>query len=774
MSKTTSTYDPYTAYEADRAVVQMALRRYVRQWKWFVGSIIVCLGLAFAYVYRQQPVYKIQASVLIKDEKKGVEEQSILKDEPSFVPSKVVENEIEILHSFRLMNKVVSKLNLGVTYFRKDAFKKKDLYGKSPIELIVEKPGELLYEDKIHLVFTSEQTVEIDEVSYPLNQSVSTPYGQLRIQTVRPVLPGTELYVQVTPLPYVVANYINTLTVEPTNKASTVVMLTLEDTVPERGEQILNELVQEYNLAVVADKNRLAQNALKFLDDRLASLSQELNQAEKGVESYKRTEGITDLNAQAQSFLQQVQQNDAQLNEVSIQLGALRDVERYVGSKANQRGVAPATMGLNDPVLLNLVTKLSDLEMQRDQLLRTTPEEHPLIETLDDQIRATRTGINENIQNNKQALQSTQSALVKTNNRTEGQIRTVPGKERTLLDITRQQAIKNSQYTYLLQKREETALSYAAEVSQNIMVDVAHSTPDPVKPKKLIIFLIFGLVGFVIPMGVLILRDMMNNQVQQRREIEGVTRVPVIGEIVKSREKQPLVVTPRTQSQIIEQFKMLRTDVQHIRVSPHMAQVVLVTSGISGEGKSFISMNLAASFALTNQPTILLEMDLRKPRAHKALNAESKPGISDYLAGRATLDDIMQPVTGYNYQYWVITSGMPVADPAELLAQAGLGQLFQELRRRFSHIVVDSPPISFFTDAKLLAYCADTSLLVVRKGVTPKAQLPILDKLQYERRFPNLHLVLNGFDNSLPYRYAYKTELPDTGQFLENETNNHG
>ncbi len=304
----------------------MALRRYVGQWKWFVGSIIVCLGLAFAYVYRQQPVYRIQASVLIKDEKKGVEEQSILKDEPSFVPSKVVENEIEILHSFRLMNKVVNKLNLGVSYFRKDAFKKKDLYGKSPVELIVEKPGELLYEDKIHLVFTSDRTVEIDEVPYPLNQSVSTPYGQLRIQTMRSVLPGTDLYVQVTPLPYVVANYINTLTIEPTNKASTVVILTLEDTVPERGEQILNELVQEYNQAVVADKNRLAQNALKFLDDRLASLSQELNQAEKGVESYKRTEGITDLNAQAQSFLQQVQQNDAQLNEVTIQLGALSDV----------------------------------------------------------------------------------------------------------------------------------------------------------------------------------------------------------------------------------------------------------------------------------------------------------------------------------------------------------------------------------------------------------------------------------------------------------------
>lgn len=747
------TYDPYQAYQADRAIVQTAIMRYLKQWKWFVLSVLVSLGLAFGYAYRVSPVYKIQASVLIKDEKKGVTDQAVLKEQPTFVSSKVVENEIEILHSYRLMSKVVSDLNLAVRYLQKDGLRNVDLYDKSPIRVVVEKPTDALYQDKVLLSFLSGQTVEIEGVSYPLNQSIETPFGQLKIILTRPVTPGTEISVQATPTAYVINNYLNSLTIEPTNKASTVVVLTLEDAVSGRGEAVLNKLIEEYNKSVVTDKNRLAQNALKFLDDRLLILSQELTEAEKGVESFKKTEGITDLNAQAQAFLQQVQQNDAQLNEVTIQLGALQDVERYVGARTNQRGIAPATLGLNDPLLLNLVTKLNDLELQRDQLIRTTPEENPLLETLDGQIKATKNNLNDNIQNIKQTLQFTRNSLASNNRRTEGQIRTVPGKERTLLDITRQQAIKNNLYTYLLQKREETALSYAAGVSENLLVDVAHSSPDPIKPKKMLIFLIFGLAGLCIPMGIMVLRDLTNNRVAQRSAVENGTQVPIIGEIVRSKDKEPLVVKPRGQSQITEQFRMLRTDVQHLRVSQQMAQVILVTSSVSGEGKSFISLNLGASLALTNQPTVLLEMDLRKPRLHKTLSAANRPGISDYLTGNATMDDVLQPVANYNYQYWVLTAGSPVTDPAELLAQAGLGQLFQELRRRFAYIIIDSPPINFFTDAKLLAYCADTTLLAVRRGVTPNAQLSTFDRLLRERRFPNPHIVLNAFDADQSYRY---------------------
>ena len=757
MADPTPTYDPYQTYETDKRKMLAVLNRYARQWKWFMLSLI--LGLAGAYVFTQYmpSVYQVQASVMIIDEKKGNSDASVLKEQQIFVPKKVVENEVEVLRSYSLMSQVVKNLHLDVQYFQPARFGKKDIYGQTPVELRVETATPALYKKPLELIITDSRTVTINGQPYPVNQRIQTPYGRLRLIAAAPLQPLSEpITVQVSPTNRVTSGYLKALTVAAASKTSSIVMLTLEETVPNRGEAVLKSLIDAYSQAAVADKNRLAMNALKLIDDRLRSLSGELTAVERDVQNYKSTKGITDLSAQSQSFLQTLQQNDAQLNQVRVQQGALDEVENYVKGKAGARGIVPTTMGLNDPVLLSLVNKASELELQRDQLARTTTAQNPLLQTLDGQIKATKASIGENIESMKGVLISTEEQYMATGMQLEGKIRTVPGKERDLLTITRQQGTKNNLYLYLLQKREETAISYAAAASEDHIVDAPHADDEPIKPKKLIFFALFGIIGLILPLVVMIVRDLTNNQIKERADVENSTSLPILGEVMQATGKQPLIFSTQNQSLITDQIRTLRSNLQTQADAGKTGMVALVTSGNSGEGKSFLSMNLGISLALINRPTIILEMDLRKPKLSELLGVENSTGISNYLAGSATLDDIIQPVPGYSY-YWIISSGSDLQSPAELLSSPRLGQLMDQLRQHFSYVLIDSPPVGFVTDAFQIAPFADTTLYVVRPGQTSRSQLKNLSTLQTEKRLPKLNIVLNGVAVSKAYQKQYRS-----------------
>ncbi|WP_369826607.1 GumC family protein [Siphonobacter sp. BAB-5405] len=532
-----------------------------------------------------------------------------------------------------------------------------------------------------------------------------------------------------------------------------MIQLTIEDAVPEKGEAILNRLIDEYNTAAVADKNKTASNTLKFLDERLGLVSGELQNVEKNVEQYKTAQGITDLSAQAQSFLQTVQQNDANLNQVNLQLGAIQDVEKYISSRSNERVGAPSTLGLSDPVLLGLITKVSELELQREQLARTTADQSPIVQSLEGQIRNMKANIRENVEATKTMLTTSKNQMLATNRKMEGVIRTIPQKERSLIDISRQQAIKNDLYTFLLQKREETALSFASTIADSRTVDAARSSNSPVKPVGKMIFALFALVGLVIPVGAMTAKDAMNNRVMRRTDVEEVTTVPILGEVVKSKEADRLIMAPQNRSVISEQIRTIRTNLQFLK-SATDSQVLLFTSSISGEGKSFVSLNLGASLALVDRPTVILEMDLRKPKLREALGMSNSTGISNYLIGEATLEEALHPIPGYE-NYFIMPSGPVPPNPSELLSSPRLEQMFQELRDRFTYVLVDSPPIGLVTDAQLIAPFADSTLYMVRHDVTPKHYLKMIDTLYKEQRFQKLNIILNGVGEGEAYYYSY-------------------
>lgn len=750
-----SSYAAYQMVEADQPNLRATLFRYLRAWPWFLLSVALLLGGAYAYLLFQQPVYKVQSSILVKDDKKGLDGDNMLKELDLFAPKKVVENEIEILRSYTLMDRVVESLHLDVQYLRETTFGAREIYDEAPVRLLVESPRSELYQQPLALSFPSASTVRLNGRVYPLNQSIQTPYGRLRVFTRQPVGPQTEpLLVQALPRTQVVNGLVKNLKAAPTSKASTVISLSLEDPVPAKGIAILNQLVAEYNRAAIMDKNQVAANTLKFIEDRLGIISGELATVEKDVELYKSAQGITDLSAQAQTFLLSAQQNDTQLNQVDVQLGALKDLERYVTSQSGREGTTPSTLGLGDPILLGLITQVTDLELKRDVLARTTSAQNPALLSLESQIKATKANITENIQTMKAMLTSSRQQYAATNSKLERVMRGIPQKERALLDITRQQAIKNNLYTYLLQKREETAVSFASAISDSRTIDAARSSESPVKPVKKIIFLVFGLIGLMIPVASMAARDAINNRVTRRADVEGSTHVPILGEVTKNKNLDALVLAPRSRSVIAEQIRTLRTNLQFLRTNAGESQVLLFTSSISGEGKSFVSLNLGASLAMVGRSTVILEMDLRKPGLRKSVDIHNGAGITNYLIGEATLDEVLQPVPG-NDNYFIIPSGPLPPNPSELLSGPRLEALFTELRTRFDYVIVDSPPIGLVTDAQLIAPFADATLFLVRHDVTPKNNLRMIETLFQEHRFKKLNIILNAVGEGESYYYSY-------------------
>lgn len=754
-SNSTYASAPYQIIESDSMGLRALLWKYVKNWPWFLFSMGLMLSVAYFYLSVKQPIYKIQASLLVQDENKGNEQSGPLKEADGFASKKVVENEIVILQSFKLMDRVVRKLHLDVNYYREGRFSKKDIYNESPIELIIERAVPTLYGEPLKVMFLSDHAVLLNEQPYPLNQSVETPYGRLRFRTRQPVSKATEpLVIEAWKQSWAVYTYLDNLTAEQTSKTSTVVQLALNDAVPARGESVLNQLIDEYNQAAITDKNKVAANTLNFIEDRLSIISRELNDVEKHVENYKSNEGITDLSVQSESFLQTVQQNDALLNQVNVQLAVLNDLNDYISNEsADHRGSTPATVGLNDPVLLALIEKLSQLELQRDQTARTTSEQNPMLETLDSQIKVTKNNIAGNVRTIKAMLLSSQQQYKNKNSEVEAAIRRIPQKERSLLNITRQQTIKNDLYTYLLQKREETAVAFASAISDSRTIDAAQSSDLPIKPAPMTIYALFGFLGMLLPIALITGRNVLNNRVTRRIDVEEATQVPILGELVRKRESGSIVITPASRSLIAEQIRTLRVKLQSAPNGTNRDQVILFTSSISGEGKSFISLNLGLSLAMVDKPTVILDMDLRFPKLHKLFNLHKATGISDYLLGEATLDEVLQPVPGYP-NYFVISSGITSTNPSELLSNPRLEQLIQELRERFAYIIIDTPPVGLVSDAQLIAPLADTTFFVVRHDVTLKNHLKMINTLYQERRFQKLNIILNAVEDSDSYHHS--------------------
>jgi tyrosine-protein kinase Etk/Wzc len=731
------------------------LFKYLAYWKWFVLSFIIALAAGFLYLKTQVPVYSIQSSVLIKDDKKGLGQDDMLKQLDIFSGTKVVDNEIDILKSYTLMEQVVTDLNLHVKYFINENLKDVELYGaNNPVHITIVKPTEPGEDaEPLKLENLNGEAILLNGKEVALNKNINTEYGIIQIRLTGNAPEVEELSISISPITPVTEAYMTLLRVEPSSRMSTVLNLSLESAIPQKGIDILDKLIEVYNHAGLEDKNKVAANTLKFIENRLELVSADLTEVEQNVESYKSTQGITDISTESKLFLESVQHNDQQLNQIKIQENVLSSIHTYVQQKNNSSGTVPATLGISDPTLLTLINQLVELEAKREQTVKLVKEDNPIMQAIDDQIRNVKLNLSENILTLQNSLAITRKQLENQNTRIESTIRTIPGKERKLVDITRQQAIKNNLYTFLLQKREETALSYASAVSDSRIIDRARSKSRPVSPSKMKIFLLFGVAGFAIPFAVIFIKDLLNNKISSRHEIEKATKAPILSEISFSDQEEALVVSKLGLSIVAEQIRALRTNLAF--ASPGQTlQTILFTSSISGEGKTFISLNLGASLAMIDKKTIILEMDMRKPKLHTSLNIANNKGLSNYLSGQATLDEIIHTVPGQD-NYFIITCGTIPPNPAELLTKGRLSELFNNLRANFDYIIIDAPPVGIVTDAQILEQQSDSTIYVIRHDFTLRSHLSIVNELYKENKFKNLNLVLNSVSERGGYNYGY-------------------
>lgn len=759
--------------------LQELLFRYLIHWPWFVASVILCVILAWAYLYIATPVYNISATVLIKDEEKGggagmSSELERMGLDGFMSSSKNVDNEIEVLRSKSLAREVVNQMNLYVTYRDEDGFPAKELYRSSPVLVsLTPQEAEKLSEsmeigmtllptgsvdvqirigekefqkhfDKLPAVFpTDEGTVAFFENKDTLAVSPPKEEGMERHITAFINRPMS-----------VAKKYSEALSIAPTSKTTSVVVISLKNSNTQRGKDFINKLLEVYNINTNNDKNEVAQKTAEFIDERIGIISKELGSTEQDLEDFKRSAGITDLSSEAQIALTGNAEYEKKSVENQTQINLVADLQRYM--QGNEYEVLPTNVGLQDVGLAGAIDRYNEMLVERNRLLRTSTENNPTIINLNTSIKAMRSNVQATLDATLKGLQITRDDIAREAKRYTRRISDAPTQERQFVSIARQQEIKAGLYLMLLQKREENAITLAATANNAKTIDEALSDDKPVSPKKMMIYLAALVLGMGLPVGIIYLNGLTKFKIEGRTDVEKLTSLPIAGDIPLADEKTGSIAVFENKNNLMsETFRSIRTNLQFMLENGK--NVILVTSTISGEGKSFISANLAISLSLLGKKVVIVGLDIRKPGLNKVFNLPKREhGITQYLTNTTTnLMDLVQP-SDINKNLFILPGGTVPPNPTELLARDGLDKAIDTLKKNFDYVILDTAPVGMVTDTLLIGRVADLSIYVCRADYTHKAEFTLINNLAEEGKLPNLCTVINGMDmKKKKYGYYY-------------------
>ena len=759
--------------------IQELLFRYLIHWPWFVVSIIICIACAWGYLRLTTPIYNITATVLIKDEKKGGGANMSSELEKmgldGFVSSSSnVDNEIEVLRSKSLAREVVNNLGLFVTYMDEDEFPSKELYHTSPVlvSLTHQEADKLPGRMEINMILQptgalgvqitvgeKEYRKQFDKLPavFPTDEGTVAFFANNdTLSAVRPENITKERHITAfINRPFSVSKgYVNSLSIAPTSKTTSVVVISLENTNTRRGRDYINKLLEMYNINANNDKNEVAQKTAEFIDERIGIISKELGSTEQDLENFKRSAGITDLSSEAQIALTGNAEYEKKRVENQTQINLVMDLQRYM--KGNEYEVLPSNIGLQDAASVGAIDRYNQMLVERKRLLRTSTENNPTIINLDTSIRAMRTNVQATLDATLKGLQITKEDLAREASRYSRRINDAPTQERQFVSIARQQEIKSGLYLMLLQKREENAITLAATANNAKIIDEALADDNPISPKKTIVYLAALVLGVGLPVGVIYLIGLTKFKIEGRADVEKLTSLPVVGDIPLADEKTGSIAVFENQNNLMsETFRNVRTNLQFMLENGK--NVILVTSTISGEGKSFISANLAISLSLLGKKVVIVGLDIRKPGLNKVFNIPKKEhGITQYLTNTtANLMDFVQP-SDINKNLFILPGGTVPPNPTELLARGGLEKAIETLKANFDYVILDTAPVGMVTDTLLIGRVADLSVYVCRADYTHKAEFTLINELAENNKLPNLCIAVNGLDlNSRKYGYYY-------------------
>ena len=750
-------------FQAEEIDIKAILKKYLRLWYLFAAGVIICLGIAFSYLRYSTPEYQISGTLLIKDDKKGPDlgSNTVFSDLDIFKSSKNISNEIEVLKSKDLMHRVLQELSLHASFYEEGRVKSTEVYGRSlPIKLIIRELDSAAYNKVVILHIKNNNSFELEgeegepNAVHQFGQEISKPYGTFTVIAQAGIEEKKQVKIQFHDIRKLANQYNSQLTVAPVNKEASVLTLSLNSPVPEKGIDIIEKLIEVYNEEAIEDKNLVAANTISFIDERLEYLTAELTTVEKDVEAYKRKNKLTNVSADASLYLERASEYNKQLAEFEIQLDVLQSIESYLKKQGDQFDLVPSSLNLQDPTLLGLISRFNELQLARQRMLRNTPENHPVVQNMTDQLANLKVNILENLRNIQRGITITRDNLRANSSRFESRIQQVPSIERELLEINRQQGIKEGLYLYLLQKREESALSLAAAVSNSRVIDTAKAGDLPVKPKRSLIYLLALLMGLGIPFGFIYVKELLNDKVQELSEVEKGTKTPILGEIAHENGAESLVVTQGSKSPVAELFRLIRSNLQFASLGKEN-KVILVTSSMSGEGKTFFSLNLAGSLALTGKKAIVLDFDFRKPGLSSDMGLPNENGITNYLVSDKTTFSEMVRSKEIAPNLFVLPSGPIPPNPAELMLLPKIGELISELKEQFDYVIIDTSPVGQVADALSLTNYADSSLYLLRYGYTFKEQIKIIDDIYRHQKLKHPMVVLNDARKGNSYGYAY-------------------
>ncbi|MDB5119310.1 MAG: tyrosine protein kinase [Sphingobacteriales bacterium] len=722
---------------------------YAKYWYWFLASVIVCFVIAFLYLKTQTATYKISSTLLIQEDKKGegVLQGTAFSDLNMFQRTVTVDNEMAALRSRELLEKVFRKLSLQTNYYQDGLFKRSELYGSElPIKVQVEKvSAEALGSELVFTILDNNKfqiksgdqskTFEFGKRIVGLDYSIKVEKGPAFKTTADPVI------ITFRNLSKMAESYSTArLDVAPISKEANTVTLSLIDNVPQRGIDILNKLIETYNVENIENKNKLALNTIDFIDNRLKYLGTDLNSVGQDVEQYKQEYGVADPEASAKASMDQVGAYEKELSGIEIQRNVVESLESYVDNNNGQFELVPSTLGLQDPTLSGLTEKYNELQIERQRLLRTAEPNNPLVVNINEQLSGLKSNIRENLRNIHKSLNIARNNLRSNTSQYQSRIRTAPSIERGLSQRKRQEGVKEGLYEYLLQKREETALSLSATIPTSRVVDPPAAESTPVTPKTSLIYLVAFVMGCLIPASGIFAKDMLNTKVTELNDVEQ-TGAMILGELSHKENLDTLVVRRSSRTTISELFRYIRTNLNYM-TDDNDNKVMLVTSSMKGEGKTFFSLNLGATLSLIDKKVVLLEFDLRKPDLLNGMNMKPGKGITHFINGEVTIDEIIRPST-FQENLFVVGCGTMPEDPAELLMSEKVSELFNGLKERFDYVIIDTSPVGQVADAFSLAPFADSSIYLVRYNYTDKIQLNILKDIFDNGKLNNPMVVLN-------------------------------
>ena len=765
--------------------VKELLFKYLIHWPWFVGTVVVCLIAAWVYLYMSTPVYNISATVLIKDDKKGGSAGMLsglesLGLDGMVSSSQNIDNEIEVLRSKTIVKEVVEDLGLYISYTDEDEFPSRNMYKTSPVQVsLTPQEADLLEEPMIVEMALQPQgsmdvNVKIGDDEYQkhfekLPAVFPTERGTLAFfltpdsvlsskRTLEETTDSEKTTRNITATinkPLAVAKaYCKNMTIEPTSKTTSVAVISLKNSNVQRGKDFINKLLEMYNINTNNDKNEVAQKTAEFINERISIISKELGSTEKDLESFKRGAGITDLTSDAQIALTGSAEYEKKRVENQTQINLLQDLQKYMQNEGYE--VLPSNIGLQDLNLAAAINRYNDVLVERKRLLRTSTENNPTIINLDTSISAMKENVQVSLDRVLRGLYITKADLDREANRYSRRISEAPGQEREFVSIARQQEIKAGLYLMLLQKREENAITLAATANNAKIIDDAIADDAPVSPRGRITYLIALILGVGIPVGVIYLLELTKFKIEGRADVEKLTSAPIVGDIPLTDEKQGAIAVFENQNNLMsETFRNVRTNLQFMLGNDK--KVILVTSTVSGEGKSFISGNLAISLSLLGKKVVIVGLDIRKPGLNKVFNiSKREQGITQYLANpEKNLMDLVQ-LSDVSKNLYILPGGTVPPNPTELLARDGLDKAIETLKKNFEYVILDTAPVGMVTDTLLIGRVADLSVYVCRADYTRKNEYTLINELIDGNKLPNLCTVINGLDlKKRKYGYYY-------------------